>query len=222
MRKKRKYSDFYSTDGRVITEIARYIPLKCKIWEPANGEGNVSNFFRNQGHKVLASDYYDICLADCHDKSCPTNAYDEVHVCDFTEIYAPEFYEELEPGYYSMANEFIKDVGGLEVFDIIVTGPPFSKKEKFVRACCELDKPFALLLPITAIKNGILEMCREYDLQYLYCGKRPFNHFCAIPSEKLRLKLDVLWLCRGLLPSQVCYHNFLEASKIWKERRDSK
>lgn len=35
--------------------------------------------------------------------------------------------------------------------DVIITNPPFSIKDKFLARCYELNKPFALLLPTTAL-----------------------------------------------------------------------
>ena len=42
-------------------------------------------------------------------------------------------------------------------FDIIITNPPYSLKDNFLAKCYEYNKPFALLLPITALegKKGI-------------------------------------------------------------------
>lgn len=36
-------------------------------------------------------------------------------------------------------------------YDIIVTNPPWSKSTDFVKRCYDLGKPFALLMPITAL-----------------------------------------------------------------------
>lgn len=37
--------------------------------------------------------------------------------------------------------------------DSIVTNPPYSKKDDFLKRCFEIGKPFALLLPITALSG---------------------------------------------------------------------
>jgi hypothetical protein len=38
-------------------------------------------------------------------------------------------------------------------YDIIISNPPFSIKEKFLARCYELGKPFALLMPITTFDS---------------------------------------------------------------------
>ena len=45
-------------------------------------------------------------------------------------------------------------------YDCIITNPPYSLKQQFLERCYELKKPFALLLPLTALET--------YKRQYLY------------------------------------------------------
>ena len=45
------------------------------------------------------------------------------------------------------------DCASDDVYDGVITNPPYSLKDKFIEHCYELDKPFALLLPVTAIQG---------------------------------------------------------------------
>ena len=68
--------------------------------------------------------------------------------------------------------DFIKDKPML-THQIIITNPPYSKKEEFLQRCYELGKPFALLLPLTALegkKRG--ELYRKYGIQLIIPNKR--------------------------------------------------
>ena len=38
-------------------------------------------------------------------------------------------------------------------FDMIITNPPYSLKDEFIKKCYEWNKPFCLLLPITAFER---------------------------------------------------------------------
>lgn len=38
-------------------------------------------------------------------------------------------------------------------FDMIITNPPYSLKDQFIEKCYQYNKPFALLLPITALEG---------------------------------------------------------------------
>lgn len=58
-------------------------------------------------------------------------------------------------------------------YDCIITNPPFSLKDKFLQRCYEIGKPFALLLPITALE-GIKrqELYKKYGIQIIFFNRR--------------------------------------------------
>ena len=41
-----------------------------------------------------------------------------------------------------------------DIYDGVITNPPYSKKDKFLERCYELGKPFALLLPVTSFQGS--------------------------------------------------------------------
>lgn len=58
-------------------------------------------------------------------------------------------------------------------YDCIITNPPYSEKDKWLQRCYELGKPFALLLPITALEGQKRHsMYRKYGLQVIILDKR--------------------------------------------------
>lgn len=67
-------------------------------------------------------------------------------------------------------------------FNCIVTNPPYSLKERFLERCYKIKKPFALLMPLTALegkKRGA--MFKEHGIQLIIPNKR-FNF--ETPSGK--------------------------------------
>lgn len=48
--------------------------------------------------------------------------------------------------------DFLKDEPSFD-FDCIITNPPYSLKDDFLERCYKYSKPFALLLPITALEG---------------------------------------------------------------------
>ena len=46
--------------------------------------------------------------------------------------------------------DFLNDKANFE-FDVIITNPPYSLKNEFLKKCYEYQKPFMLLLPLTAL-----------------------------------------------------------------------
>jgi hypothetical protein len=72
-------------------------------------------------------------------------------------------------------DDFINDIymSGAEDVDIIITNPPYSKKDEFLKRAYELGKPFAFLMPLTTlegIKRGAL--FKKYGLQLIVPNRR--------------------------------------------------
>lgn len=90
--------------------------------------------------------------------------------------------------------DFLKDKPDFE-FDFIITNPPYSLKDKFISKCYGYGKPFALLLPLTAlegIKRG--EMFRKYGISVLILDKR------IDFTGKRAVWFNVSWFVYGLIP----------------------
>lgn len=60
-----------------------------------------------------------------------------------------------------------------ENYDYIVTNPPFSLKQQFLERCYRLDKPFALLLPLTTFETRKRQkLFEKYGVQVIFLDKR--------------------------------------------------
>lgn len=83
----------------------------------------------------------------------------------------------VENGYKVIATrkdefDFLKD-DPLFKFDAIITNPPYSIKDKFIKRCYQLNKPFLLLLPITALEGKERnELYKTYGLELIILNKR--------------------------------------------------
>lgn len=96
-----------------------------------------------------------------------------------------------------------------EGFNCIITNPPYSKKEDFIERCFEIGKPFALLLPLTALegqKRG--KLFRKYGIQLIIPNKR--INFIT-PNGGKSSWFATAWFCYKLkLPKQL---NFVELNR---------
>lgn len=79
-----------------------------------------------------------------------------------------------------------------EQYDMIITNPPYSKKDKFIKRAYDLKKPFMLLLPLTAlegVERG--KMFAKNSIQLLIPNKR----FNFKPEKKSGAWFQTSWFC---------------------------
>lgn len=97
-------------------------------------------------------------------------------------------------------------------FNCLITNPPYSKKDEFLKKAFEIGKPFAFLLPLTAlegIKRG--KMFKENQIQMIIPNRR--LNFANPNGRKHKSScwFATAWFCYKLnLPNQL---NFVELEK---------
>lgn len=90
-------------------------------------------------------------------------------------------------------------------YDIHLTNPPYSLKDKWLARCYEIGKPFALLLPITALGEGArFKLYRRNSIQLVMLPRR--IDFTT-PSGKVGGGwFYAAWFCWKLdLPNQITF-----------------
>ena len=103
--------------------------------------------------------------------------------------------------------DFLKDIPDFE-FDIIITNPPYSLKDEFLRKCYEYKKPFCLLLPITSlegIERG--KMFRENSVELLVLDRR--CNFIYNNAKKSNW-FNTSWFCWNILPRQLIFEELIK------------
>ena len=94
--------------------------------------------------------------------------------------------------------DFLKDDPSFK-FDVIITNPPYSIKDKFIRRCYELDKPFMLLLPITALEGKERnKLYKKNGLELIVLNKR-INFI----KEKKNVWFNTSWFCHQICKKQL-------------------
>lgn len=94
--------------------------------------------------------------------------------------------------------DFLKDDPSFK-FDVIITNPPYSIKDKFIRRCYELNKPFMLLLPITALEGKERnKLYKENELELIILNKR-INFI----KEKKNVWFNTSWFCHRICKKQL-------------------
>ena len=103
--------------------------------------------------------------------------------------------------------DFLKDIPDFE-FDIIITNPPYSLKDEFLRKCYEYKKPFCLLLPITSLEGiGRGKMFRENSVELLVLDRR--CNFIYNNAKKSNW-FNTSWFCWNILPKQLIFEEMIK------------
>lgn len=104
--------------------------------------------------------------------------------------------------------------GTKESFDCIITNPPYSLKEEFLKKCYELKKPFALLMGLTALegkKRG--NLFREHGIQLIIPNKR--INFETPSGKGSGSWFQTAWFCYGLnLPKDIMFVELKKAEGL--------
>ena len=87
-----------------------------------------------------------------------------------------------------------------EDYDLIISNPPFSCKDAVLKRLAELDKPYAMLLPIPTLQ-GQARFPYMKDIQYLGFDKR-INYYKDVSMTKTQdgVSFGSCYLCRKFLP----------------------
>jgi len=82
-------------------------------------------------------------------------------------------------------------------YDCIVTNPPYSIKQEFLNRCYTLEKPFALLLPLTTFETAKRqELFKSYGVQVIFFDRRiNFKTPSGIGGGSW---FSTAWFCWGL------------------------
>lgn len=91
--------------------------------------------------------------------------------------------------------------------DIIISNPPYSLKDEVLRKLCKLNKPFAMLLPLTTLQSTVhTPMLRFYDIELMVFDRRVCFYDADNPSKYLKgIAFATGYFCRKLIPQRLVY-----------------
>jgi len=87
-----------------------------------------------------------------------------------------------------------------DIYDGVITSPPYSIKDKFIEHCYSLGKPFALLLPVASFQGGKRgKMFIEHGMSALVYNNRVDFTGKGNPT------FGNAWFIHGFLPPNTIY-----------------
>jgi len=122
-------------------------------------------------------------------------------------VYFPFYCKGLINDYTFPFNVIHNDLDFFETkveFDMIIDNPPFTIKEKIIRKCIELDKPFALLLALDTLdRQYISKLFHDKDFTIIIPKKR-YNFINK--NSKVSMPFKTAWFCIGFgLDKQIIF-----------------
>lgn len=86
-------------------------------------------------------------------------------------------------------------------YDIIVSNPPFTIKDKILERLYELEKPFAILLPLNSLQGQSRFKYFEQGLQLLSFDQRiGYHNLNSMDKTVEGSPFATAYFCRNLLP----------------------
>jgi len=101
--------------------------------------------------------------------------------------------------------DFLSPLAATPEFDCVLTNPPYSVKDDWLDRCYALEKPFALLMPITALGEQYrFKLYKKHGIQLVLLPERV--NFETPSGEGSGAWFYCAWFCHGLtLPSQIAF-----------------
>ncbi len=96
-------------------------------------------------------------------------------------------------------------------YDIIISNPPFTKKNEVLKRLYELGKPFAILLPLNSLQGKDRFEYFEQGIQILSFDKRISYHNPENMEKYVKgCSFATAYFCRGVLPSDLMIERLAE------------
>lgn len=91
------------------------------------------------------------------------------------------------------------------IYDVIISNPPFSIKDDIIKRLYELNKPYAILLPVPTLQ-GQKRFPYMKDCQALLFDKR-INYFKNKETKEIQkgVSFGSFYLCRNFLPKDLIF-----------------
>ena len=130
---------------------------------------------------------------------CPFDTEDSEYVKIFKEAGYKVIYSHIDNGQNFFEFEPKED------YDVIISNPPFSIKDDILRRLNELDKPYAMLMPLPAL-HGQKRFKYLKGSQALIFDKR-INYFKDYKTKEIQkgISFASIYICKDFLPKDLIF-----------------
>jgi len=94
----------------------------------------------------------------------------------------------------------------LDSFDVIISNPPYSIKDKVLKRLYEINKPFIMLLPITALQGKERYKLFRNGLELLvFDGRIEYHTWGNFLKTSKGICFGSAYFCKGVLPNKLIF-----------------
>lgn len=129
---------------------------------------------------------------------CPFDTIDSAYVEELNAAGLTVIYSHIDNGQNFFEYE-------PDEYDVIISNPPFSIKDDILRRLDELDKPYAMLMPLPALQ-GQKRFKYLKGSQALIFDKR-INYFKDLKTKEIQkgISFASIYICKNFLPSDLLF-----------------
>lgn len=103
-------------------------------------------------------------------------------------------------------------------YDVIISNPPFTRKDAVLKRLYELGKPFAILLPLNSLQGVSRYKYFKQGIQILTFDKRiGFHNPENMKEYKKGSSFATAYFCKDVLPKDLIVEELKEYQKALKE-----
>jgi len=133
---------------------------------------------------------------------------DKIIWCPFDEEWSAFYQLFSEHGYSVIRSSLVEGQDFFryepENWDILVSNPPFSKKDEVLKRAFSFNKPFALLLPVNSIQGKARYKIFNNEIQLLCFDDRVNYHTSKNMQSTIKGNhFGSAYFCRNLLPTKL-------------------
>ena len=134
---------------------------------------------------------------------CPFDTEDS----EYVKIFRQEGYNVIATHIDNNQNFFYYEPE--EHYDFIISNPPFSIKDDIIKRLYELNKPYAILLPVPSLQ-GQKRFPYMKDCQALIFDKR-INYYMSSDKKQVQkgVSFGSFYLCKDFLPQDLIFEELL-------------
>lgn len=147
---------------------------------------------------------------------------DKVIWCPFDEEWSAFYQLFIENGYKVIIsnlknNQDFFEYEPEEHYDIIISNPPFSKKDKVLKRLVELNKPFAILLPMNSLQGKARFKYLKHIQLLAFDSRIEYHTNNNFENYTKGNAFASAYFCKGILPRDLILEELIKYGRSLKK-----